>query len=95
MDELDELSIAQAIVDAAAHRANGRRVAMIEVMLGERCGLARDSLELAFSLVTSGTALDGAELAIERVSGGELVVDAVEFEREPARSQWLDHGSHV
>ncbi len=95
MDELDELSLAQAIVDAAVGHADGRRVARVEVRLGELCGVTSESLELGFSLLTSGTALDGTEFEIDLTPGGELVVDAIELEREPTRNERIDRGSHV
>ncbi|HEY1449555.1 MAG TPA: hydrogenase maturation nickel metallochaperone HypA [Solirubrobacteraceae bacterium] len=74
---ISELSIAQAIVDIATRHARGRTVTAIELRVGHERGVAPVSLDFAFSLLTVGTALDGAELEIEQVVGGELAVDAV------------------
>jgi hydrogenase nickel incorporation protein HypA/HybF len=64
---MHELSIAQAIVEVARRHARGRRVARVEVRVGYLRQVVPDSLDFAFGLVTQGTALDGAELAIVHV----------------------------
>lgn len=64
---MHELSIAEAIADVATRHAAGRRVARVEVKVGHLRQVVPDSLHFAFTLVTQGTALDGAELAIEHV----------------------------
>jgi hydrogenase nickel incorporation protein HypA/HybF len=64
---MHELSIAEAIVDVATRHASGRRVAKVEVRVGHLRQVVPDSLHFAFGLVTQGTALDGAELAITHV----------------------------
>jgi hydrogenase nickel incorporation protein HypA/HybF len=64
---MHELSIAQAIADVVARHATGRRVARVEVRVGHLRQVVPDSLDFAFGLVTQGTALDGAELAITHV----------------------------
>ncbi|HST54377.1 MAG TPA: hydrogenase maturation nickel metallochaperone HypA [Solirubrobacteraceae bacterium] len=64
---MHELSIAAAIVDVAARHAAGRRVVRVEVKVGHLRQVVPDSLHFAFDLVAQGTALDGAELAIEHV----------------------------
>jgi hydrogenase nickel incorporation protein HypA/HybF len=86
-----ELSIAQAIVDLATRYARGRRVVKIEVCVGERRPVERESLDFAFALLTPGTALDGSELAVARVPGEGLFVEALELEEEPERN---GHASH-
>jgi hydrogenase nickel incorporation protein HypA/HybF len=65
---MHELSIAQAIVDAATRHAAGRRVVTVEVKVGHLRQVVPDSLQFAFGLVTQGTALDGAGLEIEHVA---------------------------
>jgi hydrogenase nickel incorporation protein HypA/HybF len=72
-----ELSLAQAIVDVATRHARGRTVTAIELRVGHERRVAPAGLDFAFSLLTEGTALDGAELEIEHVAGGELAVDAL------------------
>jgi hydrogenase nickel incorporation protein HypA/HybF len=64
---MHELSIAQAIVTIAEQHAAGRPVARVEVKVGHLRQVVPSSLAFAFELVTEGTALDGAELAIEEV----------------------------
>lgn len=64
---MHELSIAEAILDVAARHAAGRRVLKIEVRVGHLRQVVPDSLDFAFSLVSQGTALDGAALEITHV----------------------------
>lgn len=64
---MHELSIAEAIVDVAKRHAKGHRVVRVEVKVGHLRQVVPDSLHFAFGLVTQGTALDGAELAITEV----------------------------
>jgi hydrogenase nickel incorporation protein HypA/HybF len=64
---MHELSIAEAIVDVATRHAAGRRVVKVEVRVGHLRQVVPDSLDFAFGLLTQGTALDGAELAITHV----------------------------
>lgn len=82
---MNELSIAQAIVDVATRYAKGRRVLKIEVRVGEQRAVERESLDFAFSLLTPGTALDGSELEIESAPGEDLFVEALEVEEEVDR----------
>ncbi|HEY2216932.1 MAG TPA: hydrogenase maturation nickel metallochaperone HypA [Solirubrobacteraceae bacterium] len=77
MATIGELSVAQAIVDVVTRHARGRTVTTIELRLGHERDVEPVSLDFAFALLTVGTALDGAELEIEQVAGGELAVDAV------------------
>ncbi|HWG07538.1 MAG TPA: hydrogenase maturation nickel metallochaperone HypA [Solirubrobacteraceae bacterium] len=72
-----ELALAQAVVDIATRHARGRTVAAIELRVGRERMLAGDGLAFAFSLMTAGTALDGAELEVEQVAGSDLSVDAL------------------
>jgi len=64
---MHELSIAQAIMDVAARHAAGRTDARVEVRIGHLRQVVPDALDFAFTLVTAGTALDGAELVLEEV----------------------------
>ena len=64
---MHELAIAEALVRIAEAHADGRPVARVEVEVGHLRQVVPDSLRFAFELVTAGTALDGAELAIEEV----------------------------
>ena len=64
---MHELAIADAIVRIAERHAAGRRVAKVEVRVGCLRQVVPASLAFSFELLTAGTALDGAELAIEEV----------------------------
>ncbi|HEY2768893.1 MAG TPA: hydrogenase maturation nickel metallochaperone HypA [Solirubrobacteraceae bacterium] len=64
---MHELSIARAILDVAARHAAGRRVVKVEVRVGYLRQVVPDSLDFAFSLLTPGSALEGAVLEIEHV----------------------------
>ncbi len=78
---MQELSIAQSLVDVAESHAEGRAVRKVEVSVGRLREVDPELLRLAFQLVTSGTAMDGAQLQIEQPAGDELLVDALELER--------------
>jgi hydrogenase nickel incorporation protein HypA/HybF len=62
---MHELSIAEALLDVALEHAEGRRVARVEVRVGQLRQVVPDALEFAFQMVSSGTAGEGAELAME------------------------------
>ena len=64
---MHELSIAEAIVQVVDRHAAGRRVARVEVKVGHLRQVVPSALEFAFTLLTDGTALEDAELAIEEV----------------------------
>ncbi len=64
---MHELSIADAIVTIASRHAKGRPVSRVEIRVGHLRQVVPDSLQFAFELITAGTELDGAELAIEEV----------------------------
>ena len=64
---MHELSIAEAIVAIAERHAAGRRVARVEVKVGHLRQVVPSALEFAFGLVAAGTAVEGAELALETV----------------------------
>lgn len=64
---MHELSIAEAIVAIAERHAAGRRVYRVSVKVGHLRQVVPDALEFAFQLLTDGTVLEGAELAIEEV----------------------------
>jgi hydrogenase nickel incorporation protein HypA/HybF len=64
---MHELSIADSMVRIADRHAAGRRVARVEVMVGALRQVVPSALEFAFGLVAEGTAVEGAEVAIEEV----------------------------
>src|SRR3954467_11819110 len=64
---MHELSIADAIVTIASRHAKGRPVSRVEVRGGHLRQVVPDSLQFAFELITAGTELEGAELALTEV----------------------------
>lgn len=64
---MHELSIAAAIAEIAERQAAGRRVVGVEVKVGHLRQVVPESLRFAFELLSEGTALAGARIAIEQV----------------------------
>ena len=64
---MHELSIADGVAQVASRHARGRRVTRVELRVGHLRQVVPSALEFAWQLVTDGTSLDGAELAIEEV----------------------------
>jgi hydrogenase nickel incorporation protein HypA/HybF len=64
---MHELAMAEQIVEVAERHAAGRRVYAVELTVGHLRQVVPSALEFAFELVTSGTALEGAELRIREV----------------------------
>ena len=72
---MHELSIADSMVRIADRHAAGRRVAKVEVKVGALRQVVPSALEFAFGLVAEGTAVEGAELAIEEVPAAGVCRD--------------------
>jgi hydrogenase nickel incorporation protein HypA/HybF len=64
---MHELSVADAVAQVASRHANGRRVTRVELKVGYLRQVVPTALEFAWQLVTDGTLLEGAELAIEEI----------------------------
>jgi hydrogenase nickel incorporation protein HypA/HybF len=64
---MHELSIAESIVRIADRHAAGRRVTRVDLRVGHLRQVVPSALEFAFELVAQGTAVEGAELAMEVV----------------------------
>lgn len=64
---MHELSIAEAVVEIASRHGAGRRVSKVELRVGHLRQVVPSALEFAFELLSAGTPLEGAELAIEEV----------------------------
>jgi hydrogenase nickel incorporation protein HypA/HybF len=65
-----ELAIADSVVRIASAHARGRKVARVELKVGWLRQVVPSALEFSFALVAEGTALEGAELAMEVVPAG-------------------------
>jgi len=87
-----ELSIAQAIVDVVNRHSQGRTVVSVEIRVGHLRELVPETLDFAFSLLTEGTVLDGAELQIAQVAGGDISVDALRLYDDRERRERIDKG---
>ena len=80
---MHELSIAEAVVAVVERHAAGRTVRKVELKVGFLRQVVPDALTFAFTLVTEGTRLAGAELGIEEIPargrcrgcGAETVMD--------------------
>jgi hydrogenase nickel incorporation protein HypA/HybF len=64
---MHELSMAAAIADIVDRHARGRRVTRVEVAIGHLRQAAPAALSFGFDLVSTGTSLEGAQLAIRQV----------------------------
>jgi len=66
---MHEFAITQAILDTALHHAEQAQVTRVRALylrLGELSGLAPDSIQFYFEIVSQGTRAQGAELHFER-----------------------------
>jgi len=66
---MHEVSLCQSIVRIVGRAARGRRVAVVDVDVGELRQVVPETLEFCWTLVTVGTALSGSRLAIRRLPG--------------------------
>jgi hydrogenase nickel incorporation protein HypA/HybF len=66
---MHELSIASAVVDACAERAEGARVLRVRVEVGQLVAVLPDALRFCFDICAQGTPVDGAELEIIETPG--------------------------
>ena len=64
---MHELSIADAVLAVVERHAAGRNVSRVELRVGHLRQVVPPALEFAWELVTEGTPLEGAELAMEEV----------------------------
>jgi hydrogenase nickel incorporation protein HypA/HybF len=64
---MHELSIAQAVLAIASRHAGTRTVRKVELRVGHLRQVVPSALEFSWQLLTDGTSMEGAELAIEEV----------------------------
>ncbi len=80
---MHELSLAGELVvqvGALAQRESATRVVRIELALGDLSGVDREALEFVFPLAAAGSVAEGAALAVQEVSGSDLLIVAMEVE---------------
>ncbi|MBA2444768.1 MAG: hydrogenase maturation nickel metallochaperone HypA [Nocardioidaceae bacterium] len=75
---MHELSITQSVVDTVLERTQGRRVTTVRRQVGALSGVVADAMRFCFDLVTSGTALEGGGLEIDKVTEWHSVGTAVD-----------------
>jgi len=66
---MHEVALARSIERIATRAAAGRKVAVIELDVGELRQVVPGTLESCWRLVAEGTALQGSRLAIRRIPG--------------------------
>jgi hydrogenase nickel incorporation protein HypA/HybF len=66
---MHELSLATAVVDACAARAEGARILRVRVEVGQLAAVLPDALRFCFEICAEGTAVEGAELEILETPG--------------------------
>ncbi len=66
---MHELSITQRIVDMVADHAGDSKVLTVHVSVGRLSGVVPDAMRFCFDLLTEGTPLEGATLAIDEPAG--------------------------
>lgn len=66
---MHEMSITQGIIDLCLQHAGGRRITALEVEIGELSTVVPEAIEFCFEACSRDTLLEGADLAILRISG--------------------------
>ena len=66
---MHELSITESVVETVTARTGGARVLGVHLVIGRLSGVVPDSVRFCFELVTAGTPLADATLAISEPSG--------------------------
>lgn len=66
---MHEMSITQSVVEICERNAGGRRVTAVTLEIGDLAGVVPEAVEFCFEACTRDTALEGAQLVIERVPG--------------------------
>ncbi|CAN5257301.1 hydrogenase maturation nickel metallochaperone HypA [soil metagenome] len=66
---MHELAIAENVVSTVLERKEGHHVSVIRLQVGQLAGVVPDALTFCFEVAAAGTALEGATLEIEVLSG--------------------------
>jgi len=66
---MHELGITRSIVSIVEEAAGGRRVVRVTLDVGRHAGVMPEALAFCFDVLSKGTALDGARLDINEISG--------------------------
>ena len=82
---MHEVSIIQSLMDQVERFAaeySMTKVTRVVVRIGDQTGVCKESLQFAFSAISQGTLVEGAEFVIERTPGRELDLQTIEGEQE-------------
>jgi hydrogenase nickel incorporation protein HypA/HybF len=66
---MHELALMESIVAAVEARVRPARVGRLRLQIGQLAGVLPETVEFCFALCARGTALDGARLEIDEISG--------------------------
>ncbi len=66
---MHELSIAEAVVEACAQRAEGARVVRVRLEVGALAAVMPDALRFCFDICAQETPVEGAALEIDEIPG--------------------------
>jgi hydrogenase nickel incorporation protein HypA/HybF len=75
---MHELAIARNIVEVAERHAEGRKVELVSMRVGEMRAVAPASLSFYFEVAARETSCEGAVLDISRTAGDELLIESIE-----------------
>ena len=82
---MHEVSIIQSLMDQVERfgaEYSMIRVTRVVVRIGDQTGVCKESLQFAFSAISQGTLVEGAEFVIEQTAGRELDLQTIEGEQE-------------
>ena len=87
---MHEVSIIQSLMDQVERFGSEysmTKVTRVVVRIGDQTGVCKESLQFAFSAISQGTLVEGAEFVIEHTSGRELDLQTIEGEQEEPTSE--------
>lgn len=82
---MHEVSIIQSLMDQVERYAAEyamTKVSRVVIRVGDQTGVCKDSLQFAFSAISQGTLVEGADFVIEHTPGRELDLQTIEGEQE-------------
>jgi Zn finger protein HypA/HybF involved in hydrogenase expression len=83
---MHEYHIVESVVNAVRERAiaaKASRVTMIRIALGDRSGLAEESIKMYFESISQGTSLESAVLEFKPLANSqEFYIEDIEIETE-------------
>lgn len=86
---MHELSFAEQILDTVQREAAAypdTRIIRIRLRAGELLGIEPASLEFCLKAISAGTVANTAEIEIEPVPGGELIIQEIELHGQDSQT---------